>query len=247
MTFREFVRSTPIVGPLARRARHKLLGPPAGYPFERIAPVGELDRVRNLIEYTKVSGSRYAADRFPAGYHTLRLDGVEIAGQRDPAMRLQPVVDRLQAKCVLDIGCNQGGMLFALRDNITRGVGVDYDPRLVNAANRIRTLVQASHLDFYVFDLTRDPLPLLDDLLPDGRVDVVFMLSVAMWIPNWREVVEHVTTISDAMLFESNGTDEEQTEQESYLRARYRAVELLTEESNDDPGQKRRRLFYASG
>lgn len=242
---REIVRRVPLLGPAARYVKHRLVGEPLDYTFIWESPSDDLDRLRNLLEYTKTSGSQYSAKQFPAGYHTLRLEGTELRGQRDPHTRLAPIQNRFLGKSVLDIGCNQGGMLFEIRDVIAHGVGVDYDRRTINAATRIRSLVGAAHLDFYVFDLERDPLALLSDLLPGGRVDVVFLLSVAMWIENWGAVLDTAVTLADEMLFESNGTDEQQAEQEQYLRRRFRDVELLAAASDDDPGQKRRRLFYA--
>jgi hypothetical protein len=46
------------------------------------------------------------------------------------------------------------------------------------------------------------------------------------------------------MLFETNGTDSQQQEQIAYLKKRYRSVAMLSETSEDDPTQKRRKLFY---
>jgi hypothetical protein len=48
------------------------------------------------------------------------------------------------------------------------------------------------------------------------------------------------------MLFETNGTNQQQGDQEQYLRVRYASVRLLSGSSNDDPGQKRRSLFWAT-
>jgi hypothetical protein len=147
---------------------------------------------------------------------------------------------------VLDLGSNQGGMLLGLASTVAAGVGVDYDARLVNCANRIRSVVGADNLCFYVFDLETEPLDLIRDFLPGGRVDVTFMLSVAMWIENWRDVVDFAASVSNAMLFESNGSDEQQEEQLAYLRRRFREVTELAGSSEDDTYQKRRKLYWLS-
>lgn len=212
--------------------------------FKRIEAVSSEDQVRNLLEYTKVSGASYAAQQFPAGYHTIQLGSLALSGQRDPQARLALVPIDLTGLSVLDLGSNQGGMLLGLAGTIAVGVGVDYDARLVNCANRIRSVVGADNLSFYVFDLEAEPLELIRDFLPGSRADVTFMLSVAMWIKNWREVVDFAADVSNALLFESNGSDQQQDEQLAYLRRQFRKVTVLAGSSEDDTHQKRRKLYW---
>jgi len=199
-----------------------------------------------LLNYTKTSGATYNGVDFPAGYHTLQINGVELPGQREPAERLELLPFDFTNKTVLDIGCNQGGMLFAVGDRISQGIGIDYDSRLINAANKIRSLKRAANLDFYVFNLEDENLSVIKDFLPDKKVDVVFLLSVCMWIKNWKEVINLATEVSDCLLFESNGRTEQQEEQIAYLRDRYKSVQQLSEKSEDDKSQKNRKLFYCS-
>lgn len=239
---RQLLRKVPFARKI-KRAAFGDAGPPA-YVFERIATGGELAQIQNILNYTKTSGSSYAARGYPAGYHSIELMGVRLSGQRDPAKRFAIVPVDFTGKTVLDIGSNQGGMLLQLRDKIARGVGIDYDHRMVNAANRIRGAVGAEHLAFYVFDLQKEPLELIRDFLPDGKVDVVFLLAVCMWLDNWREVIDFAVSVSESMLFETNGTDAQQAEQEAYLRLKYADVQQLSEASEDDPSQKRRKLFW---
>lgn len=223
---------------------------PELYSFERL-PLGSLcnpeDRsfrqVQNLLNYTKISGSSYSAYRYPAGYHSIEINGHRLQGQRDPVKRLEEVPIDFRGKTILDIGCNQGGMLFQLDGLVKWGVGIDYDSRMINAANRIKSLRKISTLNFYIFDLEKEPLNLIEDLIPESKVDVIFLLSVCMWLENWREVVEFGCKISNSMVFETNGSDEQQLAQEGHLRKLYENVLLLTKSSEDDPKQKRRKLF----
>ena len=46
------------------------------------------------------------------------------------------------------------------------------------------------------------------------------------------------------MLFETNGIDEQQNEQISVLKGEYAQVKMLADCSEDDPGQKKRKLFF---
>jgi hypothetical protein len=67
-----------------------------------------------------------------------------------------------------------------------------------------------------------------------------------MWLKNWKSVIDAAKSFSPALLFESNGSDEQQHDQEEYLRGAYDNVLLLRHTSPDDPGQQRRRLFLCN-
>jgi SAM-dependent methyltransferase len=204
----------------------------------------EQARILNLLNYTKTSQSAYSGEKYPAGYHAIELPGLNLSGQRDPKKRLPLIPFDFTGKTVLDIGSNQGGMLFALANVIRLGVGIDYDHRLVNAANKVRSHSKISNLDFYVFDLEKEDLNLIRDFLPVEKVDVVFLLAVCVWIENWREVVHFANAVGDALLFEANGKPEQQQEQVDLLKAIYKDVQLLQEHSLDDPLHKKRKLYW---
>ena len=203
----------------------------------------ETRRLRNVLTYTKASGSPYSAATCESAYHSIEINGQVFAGQRNPQERLSIAPYDFTGKTVLDLGCNQGGMIFAVADRIKSGVGVDYDGRMVNAANRVKASRESSNVSFYVFNLETEPLPFLGNLLQQQGVDIVFLLSVCMWIANWRRVIDYARSIAPAMLFESNGSPAEQKEQEEYLRAVYGEVTQLQGESPDDPMQTARKLF----
>lgn len=203
-------------------------------------------RILNMLNYTKGSGAQYSAKKFTAGYHEIEIGGEVFAGQRSPKRRLDLVPFDFTDKTVLDIGSNQGGMIFAVGDRIKWAVGVDYDYKMVNASNLIASEMNIKHCNFYVFDIDRDPHDLIFDLLPEQRVDVVFLLSVCMWVDKWREIIRFASSLSDTLLFESNGSDQQQFEQISFLHEVYQQVTMLAKTSEDDPGQKKRQFFIAS-
>jgi 2-polyprenyl-3-methyl-5-hydroxy-6-metoxy-1,4-benzoquinol methylase len=251
---KETIKRLPVIGPASVRLVRKLRGQKERkYIFKRIDPASasngidnDTQQILNLLNYTKTSGSDYNAQDFPAGYHTIDLNKLHVEGQRKPKERLQIVPYDFTGKTVLDIGCNQGGMLFSIADKIAHGVGIDYDYRLINASNRIKGYTGTNHLDFYVFDLEKEDLNIINDLIPGGKVDIVFLLAVCMWIRNWKQVIDQAKKLSSAMLFESNGAAEVQNEQVAYLRARYKNVQLLSEKSNDDISQHSRRLYLCT-
>jgi hypothetical protein len=100
-------------------------------------------------------------------------------------------------------------------------------------------------LGFYVFDIDSDPHGLIRDFLPEPRVDVVFLLSVCMWVERWRDLVDFIAEITDTLVFEANGSPEQQAEQIAYLRRDFSQIELLAARSDDDPSNPRRQLLIA--
>lgn len=261
------VKRTPVLGPvarktwvklgpvrrLARKAASQLRGGASShkYVFSRIdtdacidGDERQLRQINNLLNFTKVSNSAYAAQGFPAAYHTVIINGQRIQGQRDPSMRLTLAPVDFRGKTVLDLGCNQGGMILQIANLVRWAVGVDYDARMINAANRIKIATGANNTSFYVIDLQKDPLALISDYLPEQRVDICFLLSVCAWLDNWQEVIDFAQSISSSMLFEATGSPQQQQQQIDYLQTRYRSVKMLAETSEDDPIQKERKLFY---
>ena len=203
----------------------------------------EFVRLLNILNYTKTKEISYSAKTYPAGYHTITLLDKTILGQRNPFQRFSKIPLDFFDKRVLDIGTNQGGMLFSIHEQISFGVGLDYDPRMINSANRISSLVKTNNLFFFVFDIEKEPLELILDLIPGGRVDIILLLSVCKWISNWRSVINFCAKNAPIMLFESNGNIKQQYAQEKALNRYYSSVSILADSSEDDPLQKNRKLF----
>ncbi|WP_434303295.1 hypothetical protein [Clostridium botulinum] len=224
-----------------------------GYDLMEIAKIAyqkyqendvEVDRVLGLLNYAKTSGKSYNGSFYNSAYHSLELKGYYFRGQRECKLRLKKIPYDFKGKVVLDIGCNVGGMLHSLSDKIEIGIGLDYDYRLINAANAIKTLNSSNNLSFYMFDLENEDLNLINNYVLSNRekVDICFLLSICMWIKNWKEVIKFISTISDNLLFETNGTEKQQSEQIEELKKYYKNIQLIEKVSNDDPGQPYRML-----
>jgi SAM-dependent methyltransferase len=241
------IKRTPFVGDALLAVRRRGL---PSYAFHRVDSrqgwSQEAVQALNVLNYTKTSGETYSATEHPAGYHTIEVGGQVLAGQRKPQHRLALAPFDFAGKRVLDIGSNQGGMLHALDGRLAWGVGLDFNPKLVNAATRIAAIRGDASLRFYHFDLERDPLDLIEDLIPDAEVDVVFLLSVCMWIKNWQAVIDKAASLTKHMLFETNGDEDVQDQQVAYLKTVFLDVRLLAGSSEDDPRQKSRRLLWCS-
>lgn len=241
-------KNIPLVGSagsylarIIRRAGRKLRGKDVSgrdiYVFKRLPLSGgeniQTQQILNLLNYTKTSGSIYNGQDFPAGYHTISVSGLRLKGQRDLEERFARIPVDFTGKSVIDMGCNQGGMLFAIADKIKTGTGIDYDSRVINAANKVRSYTKNNHLEFYTFNMEKEDLELIRDFIPSEKVDVAFLLAVCVYLSNWRDVIDLTTKIANSLLFESNGDADQQREQQEYLKTRYKIVRLLSADSDD--------------
>lgn len=201
------------------------------------------DKIKNLLQYTATSDKSYNGFQYEGGYHTLNIFGNTIKGQRNPNQRLIDVPYDFNGKTVLDVGSNQGGMLFQIQDKITQGAGIDFDHRLINVANRIKQSHNYFNLNFFVFDLEKEDFNLIENFV-DKKIDIIFLLSVCMWIKNWKEFCRWCSLNAKSCLFETNGKKHEQDEQVKFLQTIYKRVILIREKSIDDECQPKRKLYY---
>jgi len=204
------------------------------------------DNVLKIIRHSVGRKRATFGHGFDAAYHSITINGKRFKGQREVSKRIESIPYDFSGKVVLDLGCNIGGMLHEL-SGIRHGIGLDYNSKCINAANLIKTVNGATHLDFYTFDLQKEPLNLIDNFLIGYNVDVCFVLAIALWVSNWKSVVAYCHKTSPCLVYESNGKDDFQREQEDFLRRLYRSVDLLADKSFDDnrkgKGTKLRKLF----
>lgn len=200
------------------------------------------NKIKNLLQYTTTSDKTYNGSQYEGGYHTLTILGNTIKGQRNPQQRLQDIPYNFTNKTVLDVGCNQGGMLFQVHDKIAQGIGIDFDYRLINVANRIKQSHNCSNLNFFIFDLEKEDFNLIENFA-DKKIDIIFLLSVCMWIKNWKEFCTWCSKNAKSCLFETNGKKHEQAEQVEFLQTLYKNVTLIRDKSTDDQSQSKRKLY----
>jgi len=203
----------------------------------------EFDKINNLLQYTTTSSKSYNGKLYEGGYHSLIIHGVETKGQRKPGKRLEDIPFDFTNKTVLDIGSNQGGMLFEIQNKIKEGVGIDFDHRLVNASNRIRGSHKYTNLNFFVFNLEKEDFNLINSFA-ENKFDIIFLLAVCMWIKPWKKLVTWCSENAKSCLFETNGKKFQQQEQVEYLKTVYKTVTMIRAKSTDDPGQPNRSLYY---
>lgn len=78
---------------------------------------------------------------------------------------------------VVDMGCGTGAQLFALRDRIVRGLGIDSSPAQINQAIRRAARLQCEHIDFWTSDATRL------ESIRDGEFDIAMTSMVIHEMP----------------------------------------------------------------
>jgi hypothetical protein len=206
-----------------------------------------VSKVINTIKYVKSSGKDYSANHIDIGYHSIELNGKYYRGQRDCMMRLEFIEKEidLSNKNILDIGCCIGGMLFPLDSKIKSGVGIDFNYKNVNAGNKIANYKKSKNIVFYQFDLDKESLYYLSNFTHE-TVDVTFLFSVCMWIKKWRQLIDYIRERNSVLFIETNGSQVQQLEQLQYCQSKYTNVKILYDRSDDDPGQKKRKLYMCT-
>lgn len=140
---------------------------------------------------------------------------------RDPLERINSIPVDFNDKTVLDLGCNCGGILFAVADKIKYGYGFEINSDAIKHANELVDAYKINNLNFNVADLSKWQ----DYNLP--KTDIVFALAIAKWIQPWRDILLYVN--APIVVFETHGKKNMQPEQVEWLEKHYTLVELLLE------------------
>ncbi len=204
-----------------------------------------LEKTLKVIHEAADTSTPYNAQQFPAGYHTLHTaDGI-YPGKRDCQERVRSLEIDFTNKVVLDVGCNQGGMLFAICQVAKFCYGIDANHRLINACQKLRQIWDVQNLNFFTMDVVREPLACVD-LLVEHDIDVCFLQAMCEWLENWRDVMRFCSDIAPVLVLETNGLPENQREQEAFAKSLYKDVTMVSKASFDDPYEHRRKCFVCS-
>lgn len=163
--------------------------------------------------------------KFSYNYTTIRINDEIIEGTRDPLNRLNYLPVDFSNKSVLDLGCNVGGMLFAISDKISRGYGYDVNPMAIDTANSIKEKYGLNHLEFILENLENA------ENIDFPKTDIVFMLSIAVWIPNWKNIIEQLNP--SLLIFEAHGKEDTKSNQVNFLRSIFSKVLLIETPEGD--------------
>jgi len=167
-------------------------------------------------------------NRTENGYHSFNIGNINLKGQRTPKKRIESLKKyyNFEGKTVLDLGCNNGGMLFHLTE-IKRGVGLEFDKRCIDCANQLKKIFQFTYnLEFQKKDLNL-PLDIKEEF------DVAFLFSLGSWIKNWRGLYLNVSRIAKTIFLETNN-DKEGYEQLKYMNDLGFKINMVSDNSKDD-------------
>lgn len=145
-------------------------------------------------------------DAIYCAFSTPRFSVAREEAQRDAGRRLQRfgiVPDQVRGRRVLDLGCNNGAMLFQLSNHEPAcGLGIEYDPEKVQLARRIAEFAAIEHLEFRVGDL--DQMQAAD---VGGPFDIVLCLAIEAHVKDPAHLYELLAAITRGRLyFEANSS-----------------------------------------
>lgn len=173
---------------------------------------------------------------FGTDYTEIYINGTKIRkGARNPMLRLDAVPIDLTGKTVLDLGCNCGGMLFAISHQIAQGYGIDCSQKAIEAAQKIQQEYDVTNLSFQVGDFKQ----YREMSFP--KTDVVFMLSIARWVQEWSTLLDIIQP--NILVFEAHGDGRTRNNQVAHLAARYDSVQHLV----DTHERQQRSLYLCTG
>lgn len=146
--------------------------------------------------------------------------------QRDAKTRIAQfdlLPSEWEGKRVLDLGCNNGAMLFHLTNvGIASGLGIEYDADKVAVAQEISDFVGVNHLHFQQGDI--DAL----DAEALGTFDIVMALAIEAHVNQPERLFELLGRVTERVLcFEGNsGCDIKATRQRllacGFIRVEYK-------------------------
>lgn len=133
--------------------------------------------------------------------------------------------------------------MHALSDKVAFGVGVDFNAKCINAANALKAINRRDNIHFYTFDLDKEDLSMLRHFVFGEPVDVCLFFNISIWVKRWKQAFLLCADLTDTMMFEAHGSDEQQAEQMSFVRSIYADIKLVSEQSDDDPTYAKRKMY----
>jgi 2-polyprenyl-3-methyl-5-hydroxy-6-metoxy-1,4-benzoquinol methylase len=175
------------------------------------------------------------------GFTVRREEAQRDAGRRLEQFGLRP--EDVTGKRVLDLGCNNGAMLFQLSNyGPASGLGIEYDPEKVDLARRIATFASVKGLEFRVGDLDR-----LEAENMGGPFDLVLCLAIEAHVRKPKHLYQLLAAVTRGkLLFEANGSTPPERVLSELTKTGFREVRHLgTCDDDIVPRNNRRPIFSA--
>lgn len=202
-----------------------------------------VNAVLKVLDYTKTNKQWFDGHDLVAGYHSVTIQGEYYKGQRDPVKRLAKISYDFSNKRVLDVGCSNGGLLHNLASQIRFGVGLDFNAKCINAANVLKAANGIDNIHFYTFDLDKEDLSMINHFAFGEKVDVCFFFNISLWVKRWKDVFTRCADLTETMVFEAHGSEQQQAGQLLFVQSVYQNTRLISEQSDDDPTYAKRKMY----
>lgn len=166
--------------------------------------------------------------------------------QRDAARRLEQFgvrLDDIRGKRVLDLGCNNGAILFQLSNyGPACGLGIEYDPEKVDLARRIAEFAGIERLEFRIGDLD-----VLEARELGAPFDVVLCLAIEAHVQKPDHLYRLLADVTQgALLFEANASTSPKSVEAELAKVGFREIRHLgTCDDDIVPRNNRRPIFSA--
>lgn len=203
-----------------------------GVPVEKVLAELSKELKKELLDASGTFKSKHKSHKCRAGriYSSFALPYLEVHPnevQRDSKQRLENFrihKAELQGKSILDLGCNVGGMLFAMQEmELGMCLGIEYDQSKVTVATKIAAYNGLSNVHFVCADIDK-----LDVRKVDGPFDVVFCLAIEGHIRKKRRLFHFLAdTTRETVYFEGNSTTDVDTVQNLLLNSGFKSLEFL--------------------
>lgn len=151
--------------------------------------------------------------------------------------------DQVRSKRILDLGCNNGAMLFQLSNyGPARSLGIEYDREKVELAQRIAEFAAIGQLEFRVGDL--DQMHATD---VGGPFDIVLCLAIEAHVKDPAHLYELLAAVTRGRLyFEANASTPPDDVSSELRQVGFSEIEHLGVCDDDIvPRNNRRPLFSA--
>lgn len=179
----------------------------------------------------------FQTPRFSVGREEAQRD----AGRR--LLRFGIAENHVRGKRILDLGCNNGAMLFQLSNyNPALGLGIEYDAEKVQLAQRIAEFAAIQNLEFRIGDLDRIRAAELN-----GPFDVVLCLALEAHVKDPAHLYDLLAAVTRGSLyFEANASTAPDSVQANLQRVGFSKIEHIGACDDDIvPKNNRRPLFSA--
>ncbi|NQY38148.1 MAG: cupin-like domain-containing protein [Alteromonadaceae bacterium] len=203
----------------------------------------EVRSIRKVSDHSKSDRKEYEEKGSLTGNLIQSTQEKEFHNQGDLKGRLAAIGYDFYNKRVLDVGCSIDSLLHTLAGQITSGVGIVANDQSVNNTNALKAMKHTNNIQFYTFDLDNGNLSVLRDFLFATPVDVCFFINLVLCVKRWKQVFRLCAEQSTTMLFEVQGSEEQQTEQLNFIQSIYTDIRLSRELSGDDLTYAKRQIY----